>query len=68
MARKKKTKKAVFRCIVCKSKYSSKSALRVHSKKHIHAFEDIKRLQEGFVPEETKVGTKFRGKNKVIIS
>ena len=60
--------KQVFRCIVCSSVYASKSALRHHAKKHVRAFDDIKRLASGFIPEETKVGTKFKGKNKVIIS
>jgi len=68
MPRKKRAPKQVFRCIVCSSVYASKAALRVHAKKHVRAFDDIKRLASGFVPEETKVGTKFRGKNKVIIS
>ena len=28
---------------------------------------DISLLKQGFVPEETKVGTPFKGKNKVIV-
>ena len=67
MVRKKKAKN-VFKCIVCKAAYSSKGSLRVHAKKHIRAFEEIKLLEQGYTPEETKVGTKFRGKNRVIIS
>ncbi len=63
-----KNAKKGFKCIVCTASYSSKGALRTHSKKHIRAFEDIKLLEKGFTPEETKVGTKFKGKNRVIIS
>jgi|GEM_PF-3269914 len=29
--------------------------------------QDIKLLRKGFQPEETKLGTPFRGKNKVVI-
>lgn len=53
---------------MCRSLYASKAALRTHAKKHVKSYEDMKLLEKGYQPEETKVGTKFRGKNRVIIS
>ena len=28
---------------------------------------EIKLLEQGFIPKKTKIGTKFKGKNRVII-
>ena len=32
------------------------------------ANKDIKLLEEGFVPEKSKIGTEFKGKNKIVVS
>ncbi|MCD6092419.1 MAG: hypothetical protein J7J38_00165 [Candidatus Aenigmarchaeota archaeon] len=31
------------------------------------AARDIKLLEKGFVPKRTKIGTSFKGKNKIIV-
>ena len=34
----------------------------------VAALENIRKLAEGYRPKTTKTGTKFKGKNKVIIA
>ncbi|RLI96995.1 MAG: hypothetical protein DRO96_01790 [Candidatus Aenigmatarchaeota archaeon] len=34
----------------------------------VAALENIRKLAEGYKPKTTKTGTKFKGKNKVIIA
>ena len=73
----KKTKKAIkkkdknekiYMCMRCRKKFSSIRGLRRHSAVHLKDLREIKLLREGHLPEESKLGFNFKGKNKVIIS
>jgi hypothetical protein len=64
----KKTKKQVFTCMRCEKQFPSMNALRVHSKAHLQALKEMKMLEAGQTPVETKLGSEFKGKNRVIIS
>ncbi|MFC2142910.1 C2H2-type zinc finger protein [Candidatus Aenigmatarchaeota archaeon] len=57
----------VVKCFVCGKKFKNKRSLKIHGRQHIKAYEEIKLLQKGYTPDETKIGTKFKGKNKIII-
>ena len=57
----------MVRCFVCKRSFKNKKALRIHGRRHIKAFEEIALLKKGYTPDETKIGTKFKGRNKIII-
>ena len=65
-----KAKKPAFKytCMRCERQFLSKKALQVHSKSHLQALYEIKMLERGQVPVETKFGSEFKGKNKVIVS
>jgi len=56
------------KCLRCDRKFPSRDALKRHLKIHMQALREIKMLEEGFVPSESKIGQEFRGKNKIIIS
>ena len=60
-----------FTCKKCDANFSSRMELGMHDS-HVHmskvALEEIKLLEQGFIPEETKLGTKFKGKNRVVIA
>jgi hypothetical protein len=60
--------KKKFKCFICKQDFDTKRGMKQHTRKHMVALQDIKLLKEGYVPKETKVGSKFKGKNRVIIS
>jgi len=64
----KKAKKYV--CMRCKRAFSSFDTLRVHSKKHLkrEVLDELKLLESGHVPDQSKIGSDFKGKNKIIIS
>ncbi|MBI4174664.1 MAG: hypothetical protein HY517_03390, partial [Candidatus Aenigmarchaeota archaeon] len=47
--------------------FPSFNALKVHSKTHLNMHE-MKMLQSGHIPDETKLGSAFRGKNRIIVS
>jgi flagellar biosynthesis regulator FlbT len=69
----KKAKKPVEKiyknvCMRCEKQFTSKAALKAHSKSHLQALNDIKMLEEGHVPIETKFGSEFKGKNKIIVA
>ena len=64
---KKKKSKAV-KCARCDQVFPSFSALKVHSKSHLQSLSEVKMLQQGHIPDETKMGVTFRGKNKIIVS
>lgn len=65
---KKKAAKAVFRCMRCKSEYTNWKSLQRHSKIHLSAMQELKMLEQGRIPEVSKIGSEFKGKNKIIIS
>ena len=64
----KKVKK--FTCMRCKKQFSSFDSLRIHSKKHLkkNTLDELKLLESGHVPGKSKIGSEFKGKNKIIIS
>jgi hypothetical protein len=64
----KRAVKALFRCMRCKSEYTSWKSLQRHSKTHLSSLEELKMLQQGKVPEMNKIGSEFKGKNRIIIS
>lgn len=57
-----------YRCGRCDMVFKSMIALKRHSAIHLKTLEELKLLQQGHVPTETKFGAVFKGKNKVIIS
>ena len=67
LLRKSKIKKEV-KCMRCEQTFSSWKALKVHSKTHLSTLREMKMLQQGHIPDETKMGSTFKGKNKIIIS
>ena len=56
------------KCARCELKFTSRKKLKLHSKKHLQLLEELKMLEEGHVPQESKIGERFKGKNKIIIS
>lgn len=65
---KKRQPASKFVCMRCERQFPSKKALQVHSKSHLQALYEIKMLEQGHTPEETKLGSEFKGKNRVIVS
>ncbi|MCX6815277.1 MAG: hypothetical protein NT120_00300 [Candidatus Aenigmarchaeota archaeon] len=63
-----KAKKHIFMCMRCEKQFPSMNALRVHSKAHLQALRELRMLESGQIPLETKLGSEFKGKNKVIIT
>ena len=64
----KKKKARPVKCARCEQIFPSFNALRVHSKTHLQSLSEVKMLQQGHIPDETKMGVTFRGKNKIIVS
>lgn len=61
-------KSEIHRCGRCEIVFTTINALRKHSKKHTATLAEIKLLQQGHMPVETKMGSEFRGKNKIIVA
>ena len=57
-----------FRCARCRKSYKAWEGLRKHSKVHLNALAEMRMLSQGRMPVESKIGSSFKGKNKVIIS
>ncbi len=57
-----------YLCTRCGADFKAWPSLRRHSKKHIETLKDIELLKRGHVPGESKLGMKFKGKNKIIVS
>ncbi|MEM7819674.1 MAG: hypothetical protein QXD48_02490 [Candidatus Aenigmatarchaeota archaeon] len=57
-----------YKCIRCGRLFKSRLALKRHSNEHLRALKELKMLQEGYVPEETKLGFGFKGKNRIIVT
>lgn len=66
MPQKKKRRPIV--CFRCDQTFNSWNAIRLHSKTHLKTLQELKQLQAGKIPDETKLGLGFKGKNKIIIS
>ncbi len=60
--------KLPFKCGRCELMFKSMLALKRHSHVHLDDLHELKLLQQGHMPTETKFGAVFRGKNKIIIS
>ena len=65
MLRKKKSRPV--QCARCEQVFPSFNALKVHSKTHLN-MQEMRMLQSGHIPDETKLGSAFRGKNRIIVS
>ena len=63
-------KKKKYTCMRCKKQFSSFDSLRVHSRKHLkkEKIDELKLLEGGHVPTKSKIGSEFKGKNRIIIS
>jgi len=57
-----------YQCMRCEKIFPSRNALKSHSKAHLQAIKEMRLLQEGHVPVETKLGSDFKGKNRIIVS
>ncbi len=68
LLRKSKIKKTEVKCMRCEQTFPSWKALKVHSKMHLGTLREMKMLQQGHIPDETKMGSTFKGKNRIIIS
>ncbi len=70
MKKKKAASKSAVRniCMRCERHFTSKKALKMHSKAHLQALHELKMLENGQVPVETKFGFEFKGKNKIIVT
>lgn len=56
------------KCMRCEKEFNSRAALKVHLKSHLQAMQEIKMLEDGFIPVESKIGFEFKGKNRIIVS
>ena len=65
--RKSKAKKNV-KCMRCEQTFPTWNALKAHSKTHLNTLGEMRMLQQGHIPDETKMGSNFKGKNRIIIS
>jgi len=66
----KKEAKRKFKCETCGMKFDSFRGLSIHTGQE-HKHEEVKEislLEQGFVPDESKAGGSFKGKNKIIIA
>ncbi len=55
-------------CQKCGRYFSTPKRLRIHVKKMHADIAEITLLEHGFLPEKTKFGKAFRGRNRVIVS
>lgn len=55
-------------CMRCEKKFPSRRALKLHSRAHLQALRELKMLEKGQIPIETKFGSEFKGRNKVIVA
>ena len=63
-----KPKGTRIKCIRCNILFSSIATLKVHNKGHLQSMKEMRLLEEGNVPSESKIGSGFKGKNRIIIS
>lgn len=61
-------KYSVITCARCEKKFPTRKALAMHSKAHLSAVREMEMLMSGQLPEETKLGLEFKGKNRIIVS
>ena len=65
--RARKAKEVNF-CIRCHKTFSTRNELKRHSKTHLADMKEMKMLEKGYVPEHSKIGQEFKGKNKIVIA
>ncbi len=64
----KKQPKPKHVCFRCQKGFPTRKGLKRHSKAHLQALREMKMLEQGHVPIETKFGVEFKGKNKIIVA
>ncbi len=64
----KKEKERPFKCARCDKTFTSMNMLRKHSKNHLDHLQELKLLEQGHVPAESKFGENFKGKNRIIVA
>jgi len=61
----------IHTCKKCGAEFNLKEELEMHDTQ-IHktkmAIEELRLLEQGYVPDETKLGMPFKGKNRIIVS
>ncbi len=57
-----------FKCARCMMCFSSRVKLKHHSQKHTDALKELELLRQGHVPDYNKIGSEFKGKNRIIIT
>ncbi|MBI5060931.1 MAG: hypothetical protein HZB67_01310 [Candidatus Aenigmarchaeota archaeon] len=60
-----------YRCRKCGDKFATRMDLDLHIEEVHHrksALAEIQLLERGFLPEESKLGMPFKGKNKIIVA
>lgn len=65
---KSKVKKHLYYCFRCEKAFPTRRGLKIHSSAHLQAMQELKMLQQGHIPLETKFGAEFKGKNKIIVA
>ena len=60
--------KDTYKCGRCEVIFNSMPSLKRHSSIHLKDLQELKWLEKGHMPTETKFASPFRGKNRVIIS
>ena len=60
----------MFTCVRCKKSFKTIKALKIHGRKHLEkeVLDELVLLEKGHIPKKSKVGSDFKGKNKIIIS
>ena len=57
-----------YKCARCEHRFSSMITLRRHSRRHLASLRELNMLIEGNMPPENKLGSEFRGRNRIIVS
>ncbi len=55
-------------CQKCGRNFKNVNALKKHSKQVHDDIEDIALLKKGHIPDKSKIGKEFKGKNKIVVS
>ena len=64
-----KTKKSPkYLCFRCQKTFPTRRGLKIHSRAHLQALRELIMLEKGHIPIETKMGSEFKGKNKIIVA
>lgn len=63
-----KVKSPKHLCFRCQKTFPTRRGLKIHSKAHLQALRELIMLEKGHIPIETKMGSEFKGKNKIIVA